>query len=157
MNIKLIILDIDGVLTNSCKTYNLEGEVISKDFNDKDFTAIKRFKENGISVCFLTGDDRVNRKIAESRKIPFYYIKDYPQKDDKVEMLTHIKTIYDVNDENIVYVGDDLPDFNIIKKIKNSYCPSDAINKIKKAAKTVLTRRGGTGVIAELYDNIYNE
>ena len=49
---KLLILDVDGVLTTGCKTYDLEGNVISKEFNDKDFTAIKRFKEKGLKVCF---------------------------------------------------------------------------------------------------------
>tara|TARA_R100000908_G_C3753608_1_gene147959 strand:- start:183 stop:653 length:471 start_codon:yes stop_codon:yes gene_type:complete len=156
MNIKLIILDIDGVLTNSCKTYNLEGEVISKDFNDKDFTAIKRFKENGISVCFLSADNRVNKQIAKSRKIDFYYTRDFNVK-DKIELLPVIKKDYNVDINDIIYVGDDLPDYKIIKALKYTYCPSDSILKIKNNVKTILKRSGGTGVIAELYDNIYDE
>ena len=72
---KLLIIDIDGVLTDGCKTYDLLGNVISKNFNDKDFTAIKRFKNN-LNVCFLTADDRVNRNIASSRKVDFYYTRD---------------------------------------------------------------------------------
>jgi len=154
--LKLLILDVDGVLTTGSKTYDLEGNVISKEFNDKDFTAIKRFKEKGIKVCFLTADDRVNRIVAKNRKIDFFYVKEMTKK-NKVELLPYLTDKYKVSTEEIAYIGDDLPDFDIIKKLKYTYCPGDAILKIKNQVKTVLARRGGTGVIAELYDNIYNE
>ena len=153
---KLLILDVDGVLTTGCKTYDLEGNVISKEFNDKDFTAIKRFKERGIKVCFLTADDRVNRIVAKNRKIDFFYVREMTKK-NKVELLPYLTDKYKVSKEEIAYIGDDLPDFDIIKKLKHTYCPSDAILKIKNQVKTILERKGGTGVIAELYDNIFNE
>ena len=153
---KLLILDVDGVLTTGCKTYDLEGNVISKEFNDKDFTAIKQFKNKNISVCFVTADDRVNRAVAKSRKIDFYYVREMTKK-DKSELLPYLTGKYKVNIDEIAYVGDDLPDLKIIKKLKYTYCPSDSIYEIKNNVNVVLTRAGGTGVIAELYDNIYNE
>ena len=152
---KLLIIDIDGVLTNGCKTYDIEGNVISKKFNDKDFTAIKRFKNN-LNVCFLTADDRVNRKMASSRKIDFYYTRDL-NVNNKVELLDFLLTKYNVCKDEVIYIGDDLPDYKIIKELTYTYCPSDAINLIKNTVKHVLSRPGGAGVIAELYDNIYNE
>jgi len=154
--LKLLILDVDGVLTTGNKTYDLTGNVISKEFNDKDFTAIKRFKSKGIEVCFLTADDRVNRIIAKNRKIDFYYVKEMAKK-NKVELLPYLTDKYKVTTNEIAYIGDDLPDSKIIKKLKYTYCPSDAILKIKNEVKKVLTRKGGTGVIAELYDNIFDE
>ena len=153
---KLLILDVEGVLTTVCKTYDLEGNVISKEFNDKDFTAIKRFREKGLKVCFLTADDRVNRIVAKNRKIDFFYVKEMTKK-NKVELLPYLTGKYKVSIDDIAYIGDDLPDFEIIKKLKHTYCPSDAILKIRNEVKTILERRGGTGVIAELYDNIFNE
>ena len=54
--IKLVILDVDGVLTDGKKYYNREGEVLMKTFCDKDWTAIKRFRAMGITVIFPTGD-----------------------------------------------------------------------------------------------------
>jgi 3-deoxy-D-manno-octulosonate 8-phosphate phosphatase KdsC-like HAD superfamily phosphatase len=78
-------------------------------------------------------------------------------KKDKSELLPYLTSKYNVNTDEIAYVGDDLPDLQIIKKLKYTYCPSDSIYEIKNSVNTVLTRAGGTGVIAELYDNIYNE
>ena len=54
--IKLLILDVDGILTDGKKQYDREGNVRMKTFCDKDWTAIKRFRALGINVIFLTGD-----------------------------------------------------------------------------------------------------
>ena len=64
--IKLVILDVDGVLTDGKKYYNRDGDVLMKTFCDKDWTAIKRFKALGIKVLFLSGDP-FNEKIAKNR------------------------------------------------------------------------------------------
>ena len=57
MALKLVILDIDGVMTDGKKFYDKNGDVLCKQYNDKDFTAIKRFMATGIDVCFLSGDN----------------------------------------------------------------------------------------------------
>ena len=54
--IKLIVLDVDGVMTDGKKYYTREGKVVMKQFCDKDWTAIKRFRALGVNVVFLTGD-----------------------------------------------------------------------------------------------------
>ena len=64
--IKLLILDVDGVLTDGKKYYNRDGDVVMKTFCDKDWTAIKRFKALGIKVLFLSGDP-FNEKIAKKQ------------------------------------------------------------------------------------------
>ena len=66
--IKLVILDVDGVLTDGKKYYNRDGDVVMKTFCYKDWTAIKRFKALGIKVLFLSGDP-FNEKIAKNRNI----------------------------------------------------------------------------------------
>ena len=63
--IKLVILDVDGVLTTGKKYYNREGEVKLKSFCDKDWTAIKRFQAIGIPVIFITGDP-YNKQILDN-------------------------------------------------------------------------------------------
>ena len=70
--IKLLILDVDGILTDGRKYYGIDGMPFAKIFCDKDFTAIKRFRALGINVIFLTGDAKVNEKIGINRNIPVY-------------------------------------------------------------------------------------
>ena len=71
----LLILDIDGVLTNGIKTYDREHRVLSKTFMCKDFTAIKRFTAAGVKVIMISGDEW-NRSMAEKRNIDFYCSRD---------------------------------------------------------------------------------
>ena len=157
MPIRLLILDIDGVLTDSIKTYDLKFNVISKNFNDKDFTAIKRFKEKGIEVCFLSGDQRVNALMAHERHIDFYRVTNW----DKGSYIRTFEKKYSVTKDEMGYVGDDFYDLSIMEKLnyENIYCPSDAIKCIKDTVKpgNILSKKGGEGVIAELFERFFNE
>ncbi len=69
--IKLLILDVDGVLTDGNKIYDINHTTVYKKFNDRDFTAIKRFKAGGINVIFVSGDN-FNEGMAKKRNIDFY-------------------------------------------------------------------------------------
>ena len=66
--IKLVVLDVDGVMTDGKKYYTREGKIVMKQFCDKDWTAIKRFKAMNIPVIFLTGDT-FNQAVADKRDI----------------------------------------------------------------------------------------
>ena len=70
--IELVVLDIDGILTDGKKYYDQSGMPFAKTYCDKDFTAIKRLRGAGINVCFLSGDENVNKAMAENRNIDFY-------------------------------------------------------------------------------------
>ena len=102
--IKLIILDIDGVLTDGIKYYGLDGIPFAKTYCDKDFTAIKRIKASGVKVCFLSGDERINKKMAENRRIDFYSARGK----DKAEFIPQFVVEYSVSPSDMLYIGDDL-------------------------------------------------
>ena len=70
--IKLVVLDVDGIMTDGKKYYDQNGSVVLKTFCDKDWTSIKRFKSMGINVIFLSGDENINKQIAKDRNIDFY-------------------------------------------------------------------------------------
>jgi YrbI family 3-deoxy-D-manno-octulosonate 8-phosphate phosphatase len=145
----LLILDVDGVLTDGTKIYDHEHRVAFKTFNDKDFTAIKRFQTQGVSVVLLSGDKSVNEGMATLRQIPFYFSKLPNGNIDKSVFLETLKEKYSAR--TVAYVGDDYYDQTIIDKVDYAFCPSDAISDIQKKC-TVLTKEGGKGVIAELFD-----
>lgn len=152
--IDLVILDIDGVMTDGRKTYNLEGDVLGKTFCDLDFTAIKRFKAAGIKVCFLSGDTKVNQVMASVRGIDFYYARDPVTGNiDKSTFLENLCETYKTNPERVVYVGDDYYDLSIIENLKHTFCPSTAIQDIKARVSKVLDCPGGHGVVAKLYEH----
>jgi YrbI family 3-deoxy-D-manno-octulosonate 8-phosphate phosphatase len=147
----LLIIDIDGVMTNGTKIYDREGKVLAKQYCDLDFTAIKRFKAAGIKVCFLSGDTTVNQAMAESRKIDFYHARLPSGSIDKAEFLDLLSNKYKVPVSRMAYVGDDYYDLSIIENLNYTFCPSTAATTIKKAVYKILNSPGGHGVIEEIY------
>ncbi len=150
--IKLLILDIDGVMTDGTKVYGLDGLTIGKRYCDRDFTAIKQFKAAGVQVCFLSGDDKVNKAMAENRKTDFYYSRGR----EKTDYLEEFADTYNCSTKEMAYVGDDIFDIPIMKKVGYSYCPANVSQVVKDASSWVLSRNCGDNVIADLYENLVN-
>jgi 3-deoxy-D-manno-octulosonate 8-phosphate phosphatase (KDO 8-P phosphatase) len=152
--IKLVILDIDGVMTDGTKLYNTYGKVIAKQFNDKDFTAIKQLKASGINVCFLSGDTNINKVIAKNRHIDFYHSRGKNGNLNKAEFLFKLYKIYSSDRNTTAYVGDDYFDLEIINELKYTFCPLDATKEIQKAVFLVIKKYAGQGVIAGLIESL---
>jgi 3-deoxy-D-manno-octulosonate 8-phosphate phosphatase (KDO 8-P phosphatase) len=148
--IKLLTLDVDGILTNGKKAYDKYGNVISKSFCDKDWTAIKRFKSLGIQVIFLSGDS-FNKGVADKRNIDIIINRSEKEHIDKSKYIDKICEKYNVSTEEIAFAGDDIFDLNFMKKIKYAFCPIDAPNIIKKNSVT-LNCKGGDNFIMNLFD-----
>ena len=146
--VKLLILDVDGVLTDGTKLYSEDGFGKMKSFCDKDFTAIKRIKAAGVKVCFLSGDQNVNKSIATNRNIDFYLARGK----NKKEFLQKFCKIYDCSPDEISFVGDDLFDVDLLKSIKYSFCPKDSCEEAKNSCMHVLSNKGGDNLIMELYE-----
>jgi 3-deoxy-D-manno-octulosonate 8-phosphate phosphatase (KDO 8-P phosphatase) len=149
--IELLILDVDGVLTDGTKVYDKDHNPIYKTFRCKDFTAIKRFIASGIKVIMLSGDSW-NRDMALKRNIPFYCTRGSDLSLDKSKYISQIESTYNIKTENMAFVGDDYFDLSMFKKLFWTFCPSDAPQIIKDNSHYVLKSRGGEGVILELYD-----
>ncbi len=146
--IKLLILDIDGVMTDGTKVYGLDGLTIGKRYCDRDFTAIKQFKASGIHVCFLSGDDKVNKAMARNRKTDFYYSRGK----NKTDFLQRIGEFYECFPDQMAYVGDDIFDIAIMEKVGYSYCPQNVTAQVKKAANSIIKKNSGDNVVSELYE-----
>ena len=145
--VKLVILDIDGIMTDGKKYYGIDGMPFAKTYCDKDFTAIKRMRASGVSVCFLSGDERVNKAMAKNRNIDFYSARGK----NKADVLPEFSKKYNASKEEMVYIGDDLFDIPIMKEVKYSFCPSDSPDAVKNEC-IVLNREGGQNLVAYLYD-----
>ena len=153
MSIKLVILDIDGVLTDGTKMYDINGKCFAKKFYDSDFTTIKRLKANGLNVCFLSGDKTINEDIAKNRTIDFYHC---PKGRYKEEFLDFLSGHYSVASTEMLYIGDDIFDIKISMSVKFAFCPNNAASDLKSVcgADNILSSKGGHGVIKELHDKL---
>tara|TARA_R100001015_G_C4632698_1_gene196599 strand:+ start:920 stop:1447 length:528 start_codon:yes stop_codon:yes gene_type:complete len=148
--IELIILDVDGVMTDGRKYYGKDGTPFGKTYCDKDFTAIKRFKGSGVPVCFLSGDENINKEMAKNRKVPFYSARGK----DKVSFIPQLSQDFKAKPENMVYVGDDLFDLSIMKAVGHPYCPSDSSRELITYCNSnfnFMKSVGGDNVVAELF------
>jgi len=150
---KLLLLDVDGVLTDGTKTYVSNHEVMSKKFNDRDFTAIKRFKAAGIIVAVISADPW-NKGMAKTRKLDFWDVKEHAPNLDKSKLLPHICEYYLVDPKQICYVGDDFWDCTLLHDVGFKFCPLDAAWETKRIVgeNNVILRNGGSGVVDSLYE-----
>mgnify|MGYP003344986897 CR=1 FL=1 len=148
--IKLLVLDIDGIMTVGNKLYDRSGFCCFKFFNDKDWTAIKLFKCHNINVCFLTGDD-FNLDIAKNRNIDCFLNKESNILVDKVFYLDILCDKYNVTPTEIAYLGDDYFDYNILKAVKYHFVPEDA-PVILKESFNVMPFKGGENLVMKFYE-----
>ena len=153
---KLLILDVDGVLTTGIKYYDTEGNVTSKTFGDRDFTAIKQFICAGIDVIFLSGDQQVNSMVAKNRNIPFFYSRREGGQLSKADCAKEILSDFKVKKDEVIFVGDDLFDVEMRDFSKLLVCPSNSHYLMKKSADLVLTSPSGYGCVQELYEILVN-
>ena len=150
--IKLIILDVDGVLTDGTKYYDRDGKVVLKLFCDKDWTAIKRFRAIGIPVVFITGDP-YNEIILKNRNLPVVVNRGEGFHKDKVNYLAEVLDDYNCFAEEVLYLGDDLFDVNIMKSVGHPYCLLDSPIIVKQNANTLYCK-AGENVIMQLFDKL---
>jgi YrbI family 3-deoxy-D-manno-octulosonate 8-phosphate phosphatase len=155
LNIKLIIFDVDGVLTNGKKTYDRSGQKISKQFSDLDFTAIKIITSLGIPVVWLSGDDVVNKPLAKIKNIPFYFTR-LPSGviKDKIEFLPEILNHYSLTEKNIWFIGDDVFDLNLLKAIGLSSCPANASFLVRREVDLIHDSKSGDALASEVLELI---
>lgn len=155
--IKLIILDVDGVMTSGKKLYDLKGDCIAKEYCDRDFTAIKQMKSLGLNVCLLSSDENVNKAMAKKRNIDFFYSRGSSGSINKVSFLPELQKKYDCTSDEIVYIGDDLFDLDIIQAVKYSYCPDGSEKSVRESVTKILPCKSGDHVVQCLYEELLDE
>lgn len=143
---RVLLLDVDGVLTDGTKLYDKDHKKLAKFFCDRDFTAIKRFKAAGIKVLLLTGDEW-NVGMAKSRNLDYKIVEPINGVLDKSLIINELAKKYKLPYSQFVFVGDDYYDLSACNLVK-SYCPADASLSLNAAR---LKTNGGKGAIDELY------
>lgn len=121
---KLLILDSDGVLSSQ-KIVDENGKTVYKQFEDKNWTAIKKFKACGIPVVVISGDPW-NEKIMNNRNIPFYCSKKSDGFLDKKQYISVLEKEYGIDRKEMAFVFDDFFDLDLAKEVGFVFCPKDS-------------------------------
>lgn len=143
--IKLVLSDIDGVLTDGGMYFSKNGEEMKK-FNTKDGMGVELLHEiNILSILITKENSSISKSRAKKLKINiFSNIK------NKELLLPKICKKYEISPEEIMYIGDDINDFEIMKLVGFSAAPADASIKILEIADYICQKKGGNGVFREI-------
>lgn len=149
--IKVILTDVDGVLTDTGIYYGPQGEALKR-YSVRDGMGIERLRKYaGIETIIITGENSAAVKTrAEKLKMQEFYLG----VNDKTEVLEIIKKKNGYVKEEIAYIGDDSNDYDVIQQCGFTATPSDGMNFIKEIVDYVCETKAGYGAFRELAEII---
>lgn len=148
-SIKLLVLDVDGVLTDAGMYYAEKGDEFKK-FNARDGLMIRRLTAKGFQVGILSNGFNENLVKARAELLGIQNVKVGQFK--KLEVLTEWCTKMNINFQEVAFIGDDVNDEELMQKVGLAVCPIDAMEKIKQTAHLILDKKGGDGCVREFLD-----
>lgn len=149
-NIKLVISDVDGVLTDGCMYYSNNGEIMKK-FHTHDGMAVELLLQNKIYTILMTKEkSQIVKKRASKIKIKETFLGVL----EKEKLLKNLCSKYSIKPENIAYIGDDINDLKIMKLVGFSASPHNGISEVKKTVQYICEKNGGEGAFREFADLI---
>ena len=146
--IKAIIFDVDGVLSRQTITLSSAGEPL-RTVNIKDGYAIQLAQKKGVRIVILTGG---NSHAIQVRYENLGVEDIFMGCSVKIKTYEEFKQKYSITDEEIIYVGDDIPDYEVMTRVGLPVAPADAAPEIKEIAKYISSRRGGEGVARDVIE-----
>jgi 3-deoxy-D-manno-octulosonate 8-phosphate phosphatase (KDO 8-P phosphatase) len=150
MGVRLLIVDVDGVMTDGRIIYNDDGRQL-KFFDVKDGHGIKLFMRAGLEVAIITSRESgvvLHRANDLGIKILFQGAL------DKVKAFEEIITTKGISPEDVSYIGDDLVDIPLLKRVGFSVAVVDAVREVKDCVDYVTERQGGYGAVREVCELI---
>ena len=148
--INTLIFDVDGVLTNGMVTIMPDGELV-RHMNIKDGYALKAAIDKGLNVCIISGgkNEGVRTRLANLG------IKDiYLGAHDKIKQYKELVKKYELKPKNVLYMGDDIPDYPVMELVGLPCCPNDAAPEIQGISKYISYKKGGEGCVRDIIEQI---
>jgi len=148
--IKACFFDVDGVFTDGTVHVTTSGEQ-HRTFYVKDGLAVVKAKEAGIPVAIISaGRDEGVRKRLEYLGVEHIFLG----VKNKLEKLNELCNTYGITPEDILYMGDDLPDIKVLKEVGLPTCPADAANDIFEYCDYVSPKNGGQGAVRDVLEKL---
>ena len=151
MAIELIVLDVEGTLTNGKIVFDNNGDEL-KCLNVKDGLAIKTWtKSFGKNMAIISGRESSSVK-RRAEELGIQYI--FQGETDKLNVIKGLCKELGIEMSQVAAIGDDLNDYNLLDSLENSFCPNDATKEITKVSRTILRKSGGDGAVREMIEHI---
>jgi 3-deoxy-D-manno-octulosonate 8-phosphate phosphatase (KDO 8-P phosphatase) len=148
--INTFIFDVDGVLTDGTITVTTDGEML-RTMHIKDGFALKTAIDAGFNICIISGgsNEGVRKRLAGLG------IKDiYLGAHNKIDQLNEYMNIHNITTAQVLYMGDDIPDYPVMKLVGLPCCPQDAVPEIKSISKYISHKNGGKGAVRDVIEQV---
>nr|WP_314838975.1 HAD-IIIA family hydrolase [uncultured Flavobacterium sp.] len=149
-DITTFIFDVDGVLTDGSVFVTNEGEML-RTMNIRDGYAMKAAVESGYKVCIISGGSNEGVRV----RLQNLGITDiYLGTPNKVATFDEYTNLYQIKPENVLYMGDDIPDYHVMKLVGLATCPQDASPEIKTISGYISHKHGGKGAVRDVIEQV---
>ncbi|KJD34285.1 3-deoxy-D-manno-octulosonate 8-phosphate phosphatase [Tamlana nanhaiensis] len=148
--ITTFIFDVDGVLTNGMVLVTADGDLL-RSMNVKDGYAIKTALNQGFNFCIITGgtNQGVKKRLSELGITDIYL-----NAHNKIDQLNDYLKKNNIKAENVLYMGDDMPDIPVMQVVGLPCCPQDAVPEVKSVSKYISHKKGGKGAARDVIEQV---
>ena len=153
--IKLLIMDVDGVLTDAGMYYSANGDELKK-FSTYDGMAIEIARQHGVKTAIITSE---NTKIVEARALKLKIDYVFQGVQDKLAVGVQLCRNNGMSiSTDVAFIGDDLNDLSLLKAVRVRGCPANAVAAVKSLSGVkVMSKSGGEGVVREFVEQLIKE
>lgn len=148
--INTFILDVDGVLTDGSLYVTTSGE-LERCMNVKDGYALKTAMDAGYNICIISGG---NNEGVRKRLAALGVEEIYLGIGQKMEIFEGFMQRHQLRPEQVVYMGDDIPDWPVMKLVGMPCCPQDAVSEIKSVSRYISHKNGGQGAVRDIIEQV---
>ena len=148
--VEAIVLDVDGVMTDGGIIPTPDGDFIRR-YNAKDGYAIASAIREGLRICIISGG---RGRMLENRLQMLGVTRYYLNCMDKVTAIREFATDHNIDLENVIYMGDDIPDLECMRLVGVPVCPSDAAMEVVEASRYISEFNGGHGAVRDIIEQV---
>lgn len=149
-NITTFIFDVDGVLTDGTAIASESGDLL-RTFNIKDGYALQLALKKGYRICIISGSGgAATTKRFENLGLPDVFLR----VSDKVEVFETYLKDNNISSDQVLYMGDDMPDYFVMQKVGIATCPIDAVDEIKQIAHYISPKKGGDSAVRDVIEKV---
>ena len=148
--VKTLLFDVDGVLTNG-QVFLMESGEVLRNLNSKDGFALRLAAKKGYRIAVITaGSSQMVKKTLESFGVQDVFLSQH----DKLQCYKDYINEHNLNEEEILYMGDDLPDYEVMQRVGLATCPNNSAHEIKEICIYISSKNGGEGCVRDIIEQV---